>query len=78
MASVRDLADASRLREVIAVSNEVGGGIVPATRVGRRFRDIQGWANQILAEKAESVTLVVAGLPLILKSRFGADGTAAG
>ena len=68
MAAVRDLADASQLREVIAVSNEVGGGIVPTTRVGRRFRDLQGWANQILAATADSVTLVVAGLPLALKS----------
>lgn len=67
MAAVRELADASTLRDVIAVSNEVGGGIVPATRVGRRFRDLQGWANQILAEEAASVTLVVAGLPLALK-----------
>jgi adenosylcobinamide kinase / adenosylcobinamide-phosphate guanylyltransferase len=67
MAAVRELADASRLREVIAVSNEVGGGIVPTTRVGRRFRDLQGWANQILAAEAESVVLVVAGLPLALK-----------
>jgi adenosyl cobinamide kinase/adenosyl cobinamide phosphate guanylyltransferase len=69
MAAVRELADACRLREVIAVSNEVGGGIVPATRVGRRFRDLQGWANQILAEEADSVTLVVAGLPLSLKEK---------
>lgn len=67
MAAVRELADASRFRDVIAISNEVGGGIVPATRVGRRFRDLQGWANQILAGQAESVTLVVAGLPLPLK-----------
>jgi adenosylcobinamide kinase / adenosylcobinamide-phosphate guanylyltransferase len=68
MAAVRELADACRLREVIAVSNEVGGGIVPTTRVGRRFRDLQGWANQILAAEAESVVLVVAGLPLALKA----------
>lgn len=67
MAAVRELADASRTREVIAVSNEVGGGIVPTTRVGRRFRDLQGWANQILAAEAQSVVLVVAGLPLTLK-----------
>ena len=67
MAAVRELADASRTREVIAVSNDVGGGIVPTTRVGRRFRDLQGWANQILAAEAQSVVLVVAGLPLTLK-----------
>jgi hypothetical protein len=52
---------------VIVVSNEVGFGIVPAARVGRRFRDLQGWANQILAEEAATVMLVVAGLPLALK-----------
>ena len=69
MAAVRDLANASRVREVVAVSNEVGGGIVPTTRAGRRFRDLQGWANQILAEEADSVTLVVAGLPLALKGK---------
>lgn len=68
MAAVRELADASRLREVVVVSNEVGGGIVPTTRVGRRFRDLQGWANQILAAEAQSVVFVVAGLPLALKT----------
>ena len=68
MAAIRDLADASESREVIVVSNEVGGGIVPTTRVGRRFRDLQGWANQILAARAQSVVLVVAGLPLVLKT----------
>jgi adenosylcobinamide kinase/adenosylcobinamide-phosphate guanylyltransferase len=69
MGAVRDLVAASQVRDVIAVSNEVGGGIVPTTRVGRRFRDLQGWANQILAEGADSVTLVVAGLPLVLKGQ---------
>ena len=68
MTAVRELADASRCREVVVVSNEIGGGIVPTTRVGRRFRDLQGWANQILAAEAQSVVLVVAGLPITLKS----------
>jgi adenosylcobinamide kinase / adenosylcobinamide-phosphate guanylyltransferase len=63
------LAEASREREVIAVSNEVGTGIVPTTRVGRRFRDLQGWANQILAAEAAHVVFVIAGLPLVLKGR---------
>ena len=68
MGAVRELADACRVRDVVVVSNEVGGGIVPTTRVGRRFRDLQGWANQILAAEAESGVLVVAGLPLVLKT----------
>ena len=54
-------------RQVIAVSNEVGGGVVPMTPLGREFRDLQGMANQILAEKASRVALVVAGLPWVLK-----------
>jgi adenosylcobinamide kinase/adenosylcobinamide-phosphate guanylyltransferase len=69
MSAVRELADACRIREVIVVSNEVGAGIVPTTRVGRRFRDLQGWSNQILAANAEHVVLLVAGLPLALKTR---------
>ena len=72
MTAVRELAAASQFREVVVVSNEVGGGIVPTTRVGRRFRDLQGWANQILAAEAQSVVLVVAGLPITLK-RTGAE-----
>jgi adenosylcobinamide kinase / adenosylcobinamide-phosphate guanylyltransferase len=69
MAAVRELAEASRPRDVVVVSNEVGGGIVPPSRVGRRFRDLQGWANQILAAEAQSVVLVIAGLPLVLKDQ---------
>jgi adenosylcobinamide kinase/adenosylcobinamide-phosphate guanylyltransferase len=67
LAAVRQLAEAAHDRTVVVVSNEVGGGIVPTTRVGRRFRDLQGWANQILAREAEVVVMVVAGLPLVLK-----------
>jgi len=67
LAQVDALAEACRGRDVIVVSNEVGFGVVPATRVGRRFRDLQGWANQRLAREATTVILVVAGLPVALK-----------
>jgi adenosylcobinamide kinase / adenosylcobinamide-phosphate guanylyltransferase len=73
MNAVRELAEACKLREVVVVSNEVGGGIVPTTRVGRRFRDLQGWANQMLAAEAQSVVFVVAGLPLVLKAPSSRD-----
>lgn len=64
-----DLIDALRSppRAVILVSNEVGSGIVPASELGRRFRDLAGWANQDLAAAVDTVALVVAGLPLVLK-----------
>ena len=67
LAAVHELAVVARDRDVIAVSNEVGGGIVPTTRVGRRSRDLQGWTNQLLAREAGRVVLVVAGLPITLK-----------
>jgi len=52
---------------VILVSNEVGGGVVPETEVGRRFRDLQGFVNQRAAALCDEVYLTVAGLPLQLK-----------
>lgn len=54
-------------RHVVAVSDEVGSGIVPATEAGRRFRDELGALNQRLAAAADEVYLVVAGIPLRLR-----------
>ncbi len=52
---------------VAVVTNELGMGIVPATPLGRAFRDVAGEANQILAKACRDVLLVVCGLPLPLK-----------
>lgn len=49
------------------VTNEVGWGIVPEHPLGRRFRDLAGFANQILAESVDRVVLMVAGLPMKVK-----------
>jgi adenosylcobinamide kinase/adenosylcobinamide-phosphate guanylyltransferase len=58
---------AGTVGEVIIVSNEVGSGIVPEHPVARAFRDLQGFANQRLAQAADNVIFIVAGLPLRLK-----------
>lgn len=51
----------------VAVSNEVGFGIVPENALARRFRDAAGWLNQRVAALADAVELVVAGLPVKVK-----------
>jgi adenosyl cobinamide kinase/adenosyl cobinamide phosphate guanylyltransferase len=52
---------------LIVVSPEVGLGVVPATALGRVFRDAIGRVNQRLAAHADNAFLLVAGLPLRLK-----------
>lgn len=52
---------------ILLVSNEVGWGIVPGNALARRFRDEQGRLNQRVAALADRVTLLAAGLPLVLK-----------
>lgn len=55
------------LAPVVVVSNEVGQGIVPDNALARRFREAQGRLNIALAEQADCVLHVVAGLSRILK-----------
>ncbi|MEU3728584.1 bifunctional adenosylcobinamide kinase/adenosylcobinamide-phosphate guanylyltransferase [Streptomyces sp. NPDC033538] len=66
---VRELTEAVRgtRRTVVAVSNEVGSGIVPATASGRRYRDELGRLNAAFAGECEQVLLVVAGQALVLR-----------
>ena len=52
---------------VVLVSNEVGSGVVPAYELGRRYRDLVGEINQRVATVADTVVLMIAGLPLVLK-----------
>ena len=68
-ARVRELTEAVRdaRRTVVAVSNEVGSGIVPATASGRRYRDELGRLNAAFAGECEQVVLVVAGQALVLR-----------
>ncbi|MDT0276154.1 bifunctional adenosylcobinamide kinase/adenosylcobinamide-phosphate guanylyltransferase [Blastococcus goldschmidtiae] len=68
-AAVDDLLSAwtSTRRRVVAVSNEVGSGIVPATASGRRFRDETGRLNALVAASSQRVWLLTAGLPQRLR-----------
>ena len=52
---------------VIFVTHEVGMGLVPESPLGRRFRDLAGRVNQIIAAACDEVILVVCGQPLKIK-----------
>ena len=52
---------------VIAVSSEVGLGVIPATPAGRRFRDELGRLNAAVADASDEVVLVVAGQALRIR-----------
>lgn len=51
----------------IIISNEIGMGVHAETEVGRKFTDLQGWANQYTASKAKKVILLVSGIPVTIK-----------
>ncbi|MBC8511441.1 MAG: bifunctional adenosylcobinamide kinase/adenosylcobinamide-phosphate guanylyltransferase [Dehalococcoidia bacterium] len=51
----------------IIVSNEVGMGLVPETRLGRLYRDLLGKANQLIARHASEVYFMLAGMPMRVK-----------
>ena len=60
-------AAAGQPAPLIAVTNEVGCGIVPLSPLARFFRDCAGRANQRMAAAADEVHLVVSGIPLCIK-----------
>ncbi len=70
LARISELARVSSesMASVIIVSNEVGGGIVPADSLSRSYRDILGWANQVLASYADEAYITIAGIPVELKA----------
>jgi adenosylcobinamide kinase / adenosylcobinamide-phosphate guanylyltransferase len=68
-ARVDGLLDAWRAtrRTVVAVSNEVGSGVVPGTASGVRYRDELGLLNTRIAAQCQQVWLCTAGIPRRLK-----------
>ena len=68
-ALAEELARAARKHQgqVFLVTNEVGLGIVPDNPLVRRYRDLVGRSNQIIAAFADQVFLVSCGIPMQLK-----------
>jgi adenosylcobinamide kinase/adenosylcobinamide-phosphate guanylyltransferase len=69
MAEMEDLLDCIDKHEgnFIVISNEVGLGLVPDNKLGRIYRDLLGKANQLLAQYASEVYLMVSGIPVKIK-----------
>ncbi len=71
LSDINKLLDAAETlgpgKTLIVVSNEVGLGIVPAYPLGRVYRDTLGRVNQRLAQAADRVYLMVAGLGVDIK-----------
>ena len=60
-------AQAARPGSMVAVSNEVGSGIVPENALARHYRDALGLVNQRTAAAADEAYVMLSGLPLRLK-----------
>jgi adenosylcobinamide kinase/adenosylcobinamide-phosphate guanylyltransferase len=60
-------AAATRPGLTLAISNEVGLGIVPATPLGREFRDLLGSVNRIWVDASAEASFVIAGRALVLR-----------
>lgn len=69
--AAKNLLDAAKKfnGSICLVTNEVGSGIVPENPLARRYRDLVGRCNRIIAEGADEVVLVSCGIPLVLKSQ---------
>ncbi len=62
---------------LVAVTNEVGLGVVPEYPLARLYRDQLGWANQRLARDADGLYLLVSGYALDVKALASAAPAAA-
>lgn len=54
---------------IFIISNELGMGLHAETEIGRKFTDLQGWANQYIAQKSDAVTFMVSGIPMHIKQK---------
>ena len=63
-----DAIDNQENTTIIIVTNEIGMGLHADTAVGRKFTELQGWMNQYIAKKADTVVLMVSGIPVKIKN----------
>lgn len=61
----------ARSRTVVFVTNEVGLGIIPENPLARHYRDLVGRCNQIIAQSADRVVLMVSGVSIDIKNEAG-------
>ncbi|MFV8374103.1 bifunctional adenosylcobinamide kinase/adenosylcobinamide-phosphate guanylyltransferase [Flavobacterium sp. LB1P62] len=54
---------------IIIVTNEIGMGVHAETQIGRKFTELQGWMNQYIAATADTVVLMVSGIPVTIKEK---------
>ncbi|MCY4528487.1 MAG: bifunctional adenosylcobinamide kinase/adenosylcobinamide-phosphate guanylyltransferase [Chloroflexi bacterium] len=68
--AIRGLLELYRSGEAswVIVSNEVGLGVVPTTKMGREYADELGRVNQMVAAEADGVYFMAAGIPMVVKS----------
>ena len=68
-AAVKQIIETTKNIEatVIIISNELGMGLVPEDALARRFRDIAGRANQLMAEAADEAYVCISGIPMRIK-----------
>lgn len=71
LVSLQTEVDALQQQEghFFVVTNEIGMGVHAETAIGRKFTDLQGWANQYIARVADTVVLMVSGIPVVIKKR---------
>lgn len=76
LADVLDAMQAADAIQFVVVSNEVGSGVVPESALGRAYRDLLGAANQMFAERADTVYFMCVGIPMQLKPAGSLPGSA--
>ncbi|MCK4400919.1 bifunctional adenosylcobinamide kinase/adenosylcobinamide-phosphate guanylyltransferase [bacterium] len=69
LGDIRTLLKTARTSKftLIVVSNELGLGIVPENRLARKFRDVAGECNQLIASMSDKVYLMISGIELKIK-----------